>query len=92
MTQQHPAPQAARPAPAPHGRARQRLPRAGHVLAVCAHPDDESCGLGAVLAAFSGQGARVRVLCFTCGEASTLGQAPGPEAAARKGEDFRQAG
>jgi N-acetylglucosamine malate deacetylase 2 len=57
-----------------HGRTRRCLPRAGCVLAVCAHPDDESFGLGAVLAAFSGQGARVRVLCFTHGEASTLGQ------------------
>jgi len=48
------------------------LPTAEEVLAVCAHPDDESFGLGAVLATFSGQGARARVLCFTHGEASTL--------------------
>ncbi len=50
------------------------LPEATEVLAVCAHPDDESFGLGAVLAAFSEQGTRVRVLCFTHGEASTLGE------------------
>jgi LmbE family N-acetylglucosaminyl deacetylase len=68
------APRAVRPAPAPRRRTRQCLPGAGCVLAVCAHPDDESFGLGAVLAAFSGQGARLRVLCFTHGEASTLGQ------------------
>jgi LmbE family N-acetylglucosaminyl deacetylase len=44
------------------------------VVVVCAHPDDESFGLGAILAAYSAQGARVRVLCFTHGEASTLGE------------------
>ena len=70
------ASRAVRPAAAPRRRTRLCLPRAGNVLAVCAHPDDESFGLGAVLAAFSEQGARVRVLCFTHGEASTLGQTP----------------
>ncbi len=50
------------------------LPHAEEVLAVCAHPDDESFGLGAVLPAFAAQGAKVRVLCFTRGEASTLGE------------------
>ena len=45
------------------------------VLAVCAHPDDESFGLGAVLSTFAGQGAVVTVLCFTHGEASTLSAA-----------------
>ncbi|MHB1486511.1 MAG: PIG-L deacetylase family protein [Acidimicrobiales bacterium] len=49
------------------------LPSAKEVLVVCAHPDDESFGLGAVLAAFTDLGTRVRVLCFTHGEASTLG-------------------
>jgi LmbE family N-acetylglucosaminyl deacetylase len=43
------------------------------VLAVCAHPDDETFGLGALLAAFADRGAKVSVLCFTRGEASTLG-------------------
>ena len=42
------------------------------MLAVVAHPDDESFGLGAVLAAFSDTGARTAVLCLTHGEASTL--------------------
>ena len=42
-------------------------------LAVVAHPDDESFGLGAVLSALSGRGVAVRVLCLTHGEASTLG-------------------
>jgi LmbE family N-acetylglucosaminyl deacetylase len=48
------------------------LPPARSVLAVCAHPDDESFGLGAVIDAFSSRGARVSVLCLTHGEASTL--------------------
>jgi N-acetylglucosamine malate deacetylase 2 len=45
-------------------------------LAVIAHPDDESFGLGSVLARLTGDGVRVRVLCLTRGEASTLGDAP----------------
>jgi LmbE family N-acetylglucosaminyl deacetylase len=48
------------------------LPRWRRPLAVVAHPDDESFGLGAVLAAFVEQGAAPSVLCFTHGEASTL--------------------
>jgi len=48
------------------------LPPASSVLAVCAHPDDESFGLGAVLDLFAASGASVSVLCFTRGEASTL--------------------
>jgi len=50
-----------------------QLPSAASVLAVCAHPDDESFGLGAVLERLRTQGAVVSVLCFTRGEASTLG-------------------
>jgi LmbE family N-acetylglucosaminyl deacetylase len=53
------------------------IARRGPVLAVIAHPDDESFGLGAVLAGLSAAGALVRVLCLTHGEASTLGVAPG---------------
>ncbi len=48
------------------------------VVAVCAHPDDESFGLGAILAALSGAGSSVGVVTFTAGEASTLGTALGP--------------
>jgi hypothetical protein len=48
------------------------LPAASSVLAVCADPDDESFGLGAVLATFRETGARLSVLTFTHGEASTL--------------------
>jgi len=49
------------------------LPVIESVLAVCAHPDDESFALGAVLSAFAERGARTSVLCLTHGEASTLG-------------------
>jgi LmbE family N-acetylglucosaminyl deacetylase len=51
------------------------LPATSSVLAVCAHPDDESFGLGAVLSSWAEQGARTSVVCFTHGEASTLGAA-----------------
>lgn len=50
----------------------QQLPSWRTVLAVVAHPDDESFGLGAVLDAFAGAGAVVSVLCLTHGEASTV--------------------
>ncbi len=52
---------------------RGSLPAASSVLAVCAHPDDESFGLGAVLRHFVDDGAEVAMLCFTHGEASSLG-------------------
>lgn len=42
------------------------------MLAVVAHPDDESFGLGALLAEASAAGWRTGVLCATHGEASTL--------------------
>jgi N-acetylglucosamine malate deacetylase 2 len=42
-------------------------------LAVIAHPDDESFGLGALLSALQKSGAQVGVVCFTHGEATTLG-------------------
>lgn len=42
------------------------------VLAVVAHPDDESFGLGALLSEAAAAGSRVGVLCLTHGEASTL--------------------
>jgi LmbE family N-acetylglucosaminyl deacetylase len=48
------------------------LPDWRSVLAVVAHPDDESFGLGAVLDAFVRAGAQARVLCLTHGEASTV--------------------
>lgn len=48
------------------------LPALTNVLVVCAHPDDESFGLGAILSAVTEAGSHVGVLCFTHGEASTL--------------------
>lgn len=67
------------------------LPAASSVLVVCAHPDDESFGLGAVLTAFVGQGARTTVLCFTRGEASTLHATEGDLATVRSREFERAA-
>jgi len=46
------------------------LPTWTSLLAVVAHPDDESFGLGAILDGFVVGGARVEVLCLTHGEAS----------------------
>ena len=48
------------------------LAGARRALAVVAHPDDESFGLGAVLDHLVRSGVEVSVLCFTHGEASTL--------------------
>ena len=53
------------------------LPEASSVLAVCAHPDDESFGLGATLAAFADRGTPTAVLCLTHGAASALGTSHG---------------
>ena len=48
------------------------LPDWRSVLAVVAHPDDESFGLGALLDAFVRAGTQAEVLCLTHGEASTV--------------------
>ena len=53
------------------------------VLAVIAHPDDESFGLGAVLDAFVFAGARVEVICLTHGQTWALNEAPGDLATLR---------
>lgn len=53
---------------------------------MCAHPDDESFGLGAVLELFARRGAATSVLCFTHGEASTLGMAAADLYEVRRGE------
>jgi LmbE family N-acetylglucosaminyl deacetylase len=52
---------------------RRDLPAWTSVLAVVAHPDDESFALGAVVDAFTRRGSQVTVLCLTEGESSTLG-------------------
>ncbi|HZW43324.1 MAG TPA: PIG-L family deacetylase [Dermatophilaceae bacterium] len=56
------------------------------VLAVIAHPDDASYGLGAILDAFVFAGAKVSVLCLTHGQAWALEGAPGDLAALRGAE------
>ena len=48
------------------------LPTFQRVVAVCAHPDDESFGLGAIIATFVERDTIVEVICLTRGEASTL--------------------
>ena len=56
------------------------------VLAVIAHRDDASFGLGAVLDAFIFAGASVEVLCLTHGQAWALDETPGDLAALRGAE------
>ncbi|WP_405064940.1 PIG-L family deacetylase [Kribbella sp. NBC_01510] len=60
---------------APANHPTRTLPGWSSVLAVVAHPDDESFGLGAILDSFGRAGSQVSVLCLTHGEASTLGPA-----------------
>jgi N-acetylglucosamine malate deacetylase 2 len=66
------------------------LPDWGQVLAVVAHPDDETFGLGAVAGRFADAGASVHVLCFTHGEASTLNE-NGAELHQERARELRQA-
>ncbi len=61
------------------------------VLAVVAHPDDETFGLGAVIAQMTASGTAVHLLCFTRGEASTVNQTSADLARERESE-LRQAG
>ena len=56
------------------------------VLAVCAHPDDESFGLGAVLSTLADRGTAIALLCLTHGEASTLKAGNGDLATVRAAE------
>jgi LmbE family N-acetylglucosaminyl deacetylase len=68
------------------------LPRVGRLLAVVAHPDDESFGLGGLIGAFVAAGTRVDVLCLTRGEASTLGSGGGRDLAAERAQELEAAG
>lgn len=56
------------------------------LLAVIAHPDDESFGIGVILDAFIVAGTRVEVVCLTHGQAWMLDEAPGDLAALRGAE------
>ncbi|HET9060368.1 MAG TPA: PIG-L deacetylase family protein [Acidimicrobiales bacterium] len=67
------------------------MPKASSVLAVCAHPDDESFGLGAIVDSFASNGATVSVLCFTRGEASTLGDCEPEELGELRRSELRAA-
>ena len=75
------------PAREPHG----LLPAWPAVLAVIAHPDDESFGLGAVIDRMTSAGAAVHVLCYTRGEASTLNYT-GADLLRQRARELRQAG
>jgi LmbE family N-acetylglucosaminyl deacetylase len=69
-----------------HWQPADALPTTRSVLAVCAHPDDESFGLGAVLHRFATNHSDASVLCFTRGEASSLGVSTLPLTEVRAGE------
>ena len=58
-------------------------------LVVVAHPDDETFGLGAVVDLLASNGVHVDQLCFTRGEASTLGASP--DLAERRAAELRAA-
>jgi N-acetylglucosamine malate deacetylase 2 len=62
------------------------IPSYDEITVVCAHPDDESFGLGALITAFAVVGARLRLVCFTAGETSTLGA--GPDLDARRAAEL----
>jgi N-acetylglucosamine malate deacetylase 2 len=66
------------------------LPAWASVLAVVAHPDDETFGLGAVLDRMAASGTAVHILCFTHGEASTLNESGADLHRARE-QELRQA-
>ena len=50
------------------------LPSWKRLLAVVAHPDDETFGLGALISKLAAAGAGVHILCYTHGEASTINE------------------
>lgn len=67
----------------------RRIGSPQRAIAVVAHPDDESFGLGAVLSALVDAGTSVGVVCLTHGEASTLGA--GTDLGARRDAELRAA-
>ena len=75
------------PAREPHG----LLPPWSGVLAVIAHPDDESFGLGAIIDRMTSGGAAAHVLCYTRGEASTLNET-GADLVRQRARELRRAG
>ncbi len=91
MSAEHPPRSAAalhgNPARDPRG----LLPAWRAVVAVVAHPDDESFGLGAIIDRMTSAGAAVHVLCYTHGEASTLNQT-GADLLRQRARELRLAG
>lgn len=73
------------------GEPRGLLPAWSAVLAVVAHPDDESFGLGAIIDRLTSAGVAVHVLCYTRGEASTLNQT-GDDLLRQRSRELRRAG
>jgi len=65
------------------------MPGPFSLLAIFAHPDDESFTVGGTLARYAAEGAKVSLLCATRGEAGIEGM--GPEEAARVRERELQA-
>lgn len=72
------------------GRLGRLLPAWPAALAVIAHPDDESFGLGAVIGQLAAAGTAVHILCYSHGEASTLNETRGDLRRARE-EELQQA-
>jgi N-acetylglucosamine malate deacetylase 2 len=62
------------PPASPGGLLSPLLPAWKRPLVVVAHPDDETFGLGAIISHMAAAGARVHILCYTHGEASTLNE------------------
>jgi LmbE family N-acetylglucosaminyl deacetylase len=60
------------------------------IVVLAAHPDDESAGCGGVMALLAGQGARVRVVVATAGEA-TAGAGRDEDVGRARGDELRAA-
>lgn len=75
--------------PVPHDLLDHVHLRHRRALVVVAHPDDETFGLGAVVDVLTSNGVHVDQLCFTRGEASTLGASP--DLAERRSVELRAA-
>lgn len=69
----------------------QFLPAWKRPMAVVAHPDDETFGLGAIISNLAEAGASVHIVCYTHGEASTLHE-NGADLRTQRENELRQAG